>query len=124
MTITAPAPTAAATLAAFCVEIDWEQLPEAVRERTKELVLDLLGVAARGSAEPSSAPVATFVLAQGAGSATTIGAGVSAPPAWAALTNGTAAHAFEMDDVTTESSLHPGVAVIPATLALAEERGA
>jgi 2-methylcitrate dehydratase PrpD len=40
---------------------------------------------------------------------------------WAALANGTAAHAVELDDVTTESSLHPGVAVIPAALALAEE---
>jgi 2-methylcitrate dehydratase PrpD len=29
----------------------------------------------------------------------------------------------ELDDVTTESSLHPGVAVIPAAFALAEERG-
>src|SRR2546430_13836514 len=34
------------------------------------------------------------------------------------------AHAIEMDDVTTESSLHPGVAVIPAALAVAEESGA
>src|SRR5260370_22647323 len=44
-----------------------------------------------------------------------------ASAAWAALANGTAAHAVELDDVTTESSLHPGVAVIPAALALAEE---
>jgi 2-methylcitrate dehydratase PrpD len=40
------------------------------------------------------------------------------------MANGTAAHAVELDDVTTESSLHPGVAVIPAALALAEERQA
>src|SRR5207244_3120961 len=33
-------------------------------------------------------------------------------------------HALELDDVTTESSLHPGVAVIPAALAVAEEVGA
>ena len=43
------------------------------------------------------------------------------PAAWAALANGTSAHAIEMDDVTTESSLHPGAAVIPAVLAVAEE---
>jgi len=43
------------------------------------------------------------------------------PAAWAALANGTSAHAIEMDDVTTESSLHPGAAVIPAALAVAEE---
>src|SRR5207302_124600 len=40
---------------------------------------------------------------------------------WAALANGTEAHAVELDDVTTESSLHPGVAVIPAAIALAQE---
>jgi 2-methylcitrate dehydratase PrpD len=43
---------------------------------------------------------------------------------WAALANGTAAHALELDDVTTESSLHPGVSCIPAALATAEEQGA
>ena len=55
-----------------------------------------------GSREPDRRPSATSAV-------------------WAALANGTAAHAIEMDDVTTESSLHPGVAVIPAALALAEE---
>ena len=43
---------------------------------------------------------------------------------WRALANGTAAHAIEMDDVTCESSLHPGAVVIPAALALAEAEGA
>src|SRR5262249_53662634 len=41
-----------------------------------------------------------------------------------AVANGTAAHAIELDDVTTESSLHPGVAVIPAAVALAQELNA
>jgi 2-methylcitrate dehydratase PrpD len=44
--------------------------------------------------------------------------------AWAALANGTAAHALEMDDVTSKSSLHPAVAVFPSALAVAEEGGA
>jgi 2-methylcitrate dehydratase PrpD len=53
-----------------------------------------------------------------------IGTGQRTSAPWAALANGTAAHAVELDDVTTESSLHPGVAVIPAAVALAQERGA
>ena len=57
----------------------------------------------------------------GQGRASLIGVERATSAVWAALANGTAAHAIEMDDVTTESSLHPGVAVIPAALALAEE---
>jgi 2-methylcitrate dehydratase PrpD len=116
---------AAVALAEFCSSLRWDDLPPAVRERAKELVLDLLGVAARGSGERSSAPVVAFVRETWpAGAATVIGAGFSTSSAWAALANGTAAHALELDDVTTESSLHPGVAVIPAALAVAEERDA
>jgi 2-methylcitrate dehydratase PrpD len=112
-------------LAEFCAALRWGELPDAVHNRAKELTLDLLGVATRGSAEVSSAPVHAFVRETApAGRATVIGAGFSSTAAWAALANGTAAHAIELDDVTTESSLHPGVAVIPAALAVAEERRA
>jgi 2-methylcitrate dehydratase PrpD len=123
--VSAPANTAAAELAEFCASIRWPDLPEPVRERAKELVLDLLGVALRGSAERSSQAVAAVARqTQPAGGATVFGAGFSTAAAWAALANGTAAHAIELDDVTTESSLHPGVAVIPAAFAVAEEWGA
>jgi 2-methylcitrate dehydratase PrpD len=50
-----------------------------------------------------------------------IGTGQRTSAPWAALANGTTAHAVELDDVTTESSLHPGVAVIPAAVALAQQ---
>jgi 2-methylcitrate dehydratase PrpD len=117
--------TAAQQLAAFCASLGWETVPLEARERTKELVLDLLGVATRGAREASTAPVHEFLRGtQPTGRATVIGADFRSSAAWAALANGTAAHAIEMDDVTTESSLHPGVAVIPAALAVAEERGA
>lgn len=125
MTTTVPLATAAQTLAAFCHDLRWERLPEPVRARASELVLDFLGVAARGSAEPSSQPVHAAVrAAQPSGPATVIGAGFRTGAAWAALANGAAGHAIELDDVTTESSLHPGVAVVPAALAVAEEQGA
>jgi 2-methylcitrate dehydratase PrpD len=116
---------AASTLAEFGASLRWSELPLSVRERAKELVLDLLGVAACGSAEVSSQAVARFVATlQPSGTVTVIGGGRTSSAAWAALANGTAAHAIELDDVTTESSLHPGVTVIPVALAVAEERGA
>ncbi len=116
--------SAGAALAEFCAHLRWDDLPEAVRERTKELVLDLLGVALRGSAERSSLAVRDVVREIGsAGGASVIGGHFATGATWAALANGASGHAIELDDVTTESSLHPGVAIIPAAFALAEERG-
>lgn len=113
--------TASQQLAEFCVSMSWDDLPPTVRRRASELTLDLLGVAIRGSMEPSTFPVRAVVEGYRTDDGAS-GIGVSYPlvPSAAALLNGTAAHAIEMDDVTRESSLHPGVAVIPAALALAE----
>ena len=123
MTITR-ARAAAAELAMFCADIRWDRLPAEARERTKELVLDLIGVALRGSSADSSRAVQAFIATQPAGNATVLGADRTSGAPWAALANGTGAHSTELDDVTRESSLHPGVAVIPAALAVAQERGA
>jgi 2-methylcitrate dehydratase PrpD len=116
--------TASRELAEFCVGLTLDRLPSEVRERAKELTLDLFGVALRGSTDSSSGPVHQVVRTQQAsGPASVVGGGFGSSATWAALANGTAAHAIEMDDVTTESSLHPGVAVIPPAFALAEECG-
>lgn len=104
--------------------MEWDALDSAVQARTCELVLDLLGVAQAGSRQASSRSAADAALSLGQpGLAYVIGTGQRTSAAWAALANGTAAHAVELDDVTTESSLHPGVAVIPAAVALAQELG-
>ncbi len=118
--------SAAAELAAFCAGLRWQQLGDHVQARTVELLLDLLGVTLGGSRQRSSGPAREVALRLGGtnGTASVIGAHARTGAPWAALANGTAAHAIELDDVTTESSLHPGVAVIPAALAVAEERGA
>jgi 2-methylcitrate dehydratase PrpD len=122
MTTAAPPRTAAATLADFCAGLRWDDLDTAVRARTVELLLDLIGVALAGSRQPSSPPAADVgIKLGGAGKASIIGTRYQTSAVWAALANGTAAHAVELDDVTTESSLHPGVVVIPAAFALAED---
>ncbi len=115
--------TATRQLAELCAELDARTLPKEALERARDLTLDLLGVAVRGSQEASSAPARAVVRGmQPTGEASVVGGGFGTGAVWAAMANGTAAHAIEMDDVTTESSLHPGVAVIPAAFALAEER--
>ncbi len=116
--------TAAEALADFCVGLNWDALDERVRQRTLELLLDLVGVALMGARQPSSVAARQAALKLAAGSsgrASIIGTDRKTSAVWAALANGTAAHAVELDDVTTESSLHPGVAVIPAAIALGQE---
>jgi 2-methylcitrate dehydratase PrpD len=116
--------SAAATLARFCRALSWADQPESVRRRTLELVLDHVGVAVRGSLAPSSLAVRSYVRRMPGGAATVIGDAATTAAPWAALANGTAAHALELDDVERASVLHPGAPVIPAALAMAEEHDA
>ena len=45
------------------------------------------------------------------------------PAPWAALVNGTAAHALDYDDILEISNAHVSAVLVPALLALGEERG-
>jgi 2-methylcitrate dehydratase PrpD len=116
-----------AELARFCATLSGDTLPAPVQERVRYLLLDHLAVTLRGSLLPSSQAL-YHALPALAGTAlshgvTIFGRGERAPAAWAALANGVAAHGLEMDDVENRSSLHPGVAIFPAALALAEQLG-
>ena len=113
-----------ADLAHFCAQLHYEDLSATVRDRTRYLLLDHLAVTLRGSTLPSS--LAGYQMLEpmtiGSGHGVTIfGRQEQAVAEWAALVNGIAAHGLEMDDVENRSSLHPGVVVFPAALALAEE---
>ncbi len=115
-----------ADLAHFCASLQSEGTPAAVRERVRYLLLDHLAVTIRGSILTSS--LASYQMLQqmaigSTGTATIFGRHERAEAAWAALANGIASHGLEMDDVENRSSLHPGVVVFPAALALAEQHG-
>jgi 2-methylcitrate dehydratase PrpD len=102
-----------------CHALRFDHLPEEVVDRTKYLILDYLGVAARGALSDSSIPVQRVVraVAKTGEGAVVIGTGMTADPAYAALANGAAAHSLELDDVVNEASLHPAVAIMSAALA-------
>src|SRR5436190_21139385 len=115
-----------ADLARFCAEIQNEELSSLVRERVRYLLLDHLAVTLRGSILPSSIAGYQILKPMAIGSietATIFGRQERAEASWAALANGIASHGLEMDDVENRSSLHPGVVVFPAALALAEQLG-
>ena len=125
MTNTQRVKTYTADLATFVATLQKDMLSEDVQERVRYLLLDYLAVTLRGSPLPSSLAAYTMLdalpgahLPEGV---TIVGREQQAEASWAALVNGVAAHGLEMDDVENRSSLHPGVVVFPAALALAEE---
>lgn len=111
-------------LARFCSELKYKDLSTEVRERLSYLLLDHLAVTLRGSTLPSSIVgyhmLESMAIVSGGG-ATIFGRRERTEASWAALVNGIAAHGLEMDDVENRSSLHPGVVVFPAALALSEQ---
>jgi len=109
-------------IANFCHELSYQGLSPEVIDRVKYLALDFLGVAVRGSREKSSGVVRNFVrdLNAGVSGGVIIGTNLRAPCQYAALANGTASHSLELDDVSNESSSHPGVVIFPTALAVGE----
>lgn len=84
------------------------------------LLSDYLVVAERGANTPAAQAARSALLVAG-GQSLVAGTDARAPAADAALVNGIAAHAIELDDTYEPASLHPGVAVWPAAIAVAEE---
>src|SRR6202030_3166924 len=105
----------------FVAGLKPSDLSAAVFDGARYLLLDYLGVAIRGSCAESSAPVYRMIERIAApGAATVIGKGIRTLPGYAALANGTAAHAIELDDTHNAGSIHLGVVMFSTALALAE----
>ena len=112
-------------LAEFCTRLDYDHLPAEVVDRAKYFFLDYLGVAVRGSLSESSHPL--YRLADSlasAGRGTVLGRAETVNFPYAALANGTSAHSLELDDTHQAGSIHLGVSVFSAALAVAEQVGA
>jgi len=100
---------------------DW---PPQAWEAAHRAFIDTIGVAIPGAAEPVTAKVLATVAPWGTGAATAIGLGTSLPAPWAALVNGTAAHALDFDDNFDPAKAHASAVLVPTILALAEQEGA
>lgn len=105
-------------LARFAAELRYEHLPEEVVAHVKLCLLDTLGCGLFGSTLEWSRILRETLLVVDPTSACAIWgtrARLGAPSA--ALVNGAAVHAFELDDLHKESILHPGSVVAPAVFA-------
>src|ERR687894_869145 len=109
-------------VAEFVRTVRWEDLPADVRAQAARCVLDLCGAAIAGSRVKAAQKAATYALyAHGTGPSTIIGTSVNSTPVGAALANGFAASALDIDDGYRPVKGHPGAVVFPAVLAAAEE---
>src|SRR5258708_55409 len=109
--------TAAQTLAQFYAGVRGAALPAETVHAVRRHVLDTFGAALAGADQPE--PVAALAAAStvyGASDASILwGKSERLPPAVAALVNGTAAHALELDDAS--GCDHSGAVVVPAVMA-------
>jgi 2-methylcitrate dehydratase PrpD len=88
-------------------------------------LFDWIVVARAGADQPVSRIIRDFVTDEGGRpAATVVGAARKLPARAAALANGTISHALDYDDTHFAHIGHPSVAILPAALAVAEERGA
>lgn len=105
--------------------LTWQRLPSTVRVAATRCLIDAVGCGLFGAQFPWSKITADFTEAEGAnGNASVFGRTKTSSPVRAALCNGIAIHGFELDDIILGTLSHPGTAVVPAALALAEEIGA
>jgi 2-methylcitrate dehydratase PrpD len=112
-------------LAAFASGAALADLPPAALARTRWLIADSLPVIAAGMQQPEMRAWSAQHLAGAAGGkAWLIGSGRRVGVQDAALLNGTAGTWLELNEGNLFAKGHPGIQVVPAAVALAQELGA
>lgn len=110
-------------LSEYLVRARTADLPAEVARKGKHHILDTLAamVSALGL-RPGHLALRYARSQRGVRESTIVGSGnIMAPAATAALVNGILAHADETDDTHWSSRTHPGCAIIPAALSMAEK---
>lgn len=109
-------------LSEFFSALQYSDLPASVTEQLAWVLADTLAAIVAGSAEPELLSLSRR-LRRHTGPAVLPGLGLSAQPDVAALVNGTAGTFLEMDEGNRFSRGHPAIHVIPAALAVCQDRG-
>jgi len=111
-------------LADYCVSTRYESVPAAAVLRAKCVLLDELSCMVLGRRLPAGELLGRYVASLGGGQeATVAGTAIRAPRAFAALANGTAGHADELDGAHLTEG-HPGATLVATCLAVAEKQRA
>ena len=107
--------------AAWAAAADPVALPDAVREKAAQSLLDVAGLCL--AARRLDYIGAVFNSCESEGAVTAIGHSPALDMAGAALVNGTAAHGEDYDDTFEGTPVHPGAVIVPTVLAVAEGQG-
>jgi 2-methylcitrate dehydratase PrpD len=111
------------SLARYVANTRYENLSKELIWEAKRRTADVLSIGLSGSTTASGRAMRAFAReASPAGKASLWGSGDTVRAEIAALSNATMAFHLELDDVHRTSHTHPGISVIPAALALCQER--
>lgn len=106
----------------YVCQSTFDDLPQNVVVRSKEVVADSLAVIAAGAQEEEVKALTDRIFESNTlRVATVIGAGLRTEPLKAGLINGTAGTFLELDEGNQYARGHPAIHVVPAVLAVAEE---
>jgi 2-methylcitrate dehydratase PrpD len=87
--------------------------------RARTAFLDTIGCMLLGAPSDPARIAREAIATWGLGNAVIAGTLLTTPVPWAALVNGTAAHAFDLDDYEDPGNTHPSAVLVPALLAQA-----
>lgn len=112
-------------LAGVALSIRLDAVSDRARHMAGHCLVDWAGVTLAGWQEPPVQAVAALARADGGREeAVLLGTDTRLPARAAALVNGTASHALDLDDVHLTSRVHPSAPVLPVICALAHRTGA
>ena len=108
-------------LAQFVAETKWEEIPDAVRQHAKLVLLDTLGVILAGAEQPEVRQLQEGLRATAGTGATVLARGwPTSDPRTAALLNGIAGRSIELCEGHRYVSCQGAVQVVPGVLAVGE----
>jgi 2-methylcitrate dehydratase PrpD len=109
----------------FAAGLTWDDIPTQVRERSKYLILDAVGIALAAGRFPFANTFMDGLSDIGeAGSSSVIGFANKLPLRDAAIMNGALAHGLDFDDTHMKAVVHATAASWPTTLVMGEKVGA
>jgi 2-methylcitrate dehydratase PrpD len=105
----------------FAADLQWDDIPKTVQHQARRGLLDALGALLAGLHTPVGRLMAEFAVEQfGGNDAWILASGQSCSAVGAALANGFAGNALDIDDGYRLIKGHPGAAVLPAVITAAQ----
>jgi len=106
----------------FICQCRYEDLPQQVIERSKQVVTDTLAVIVAGAQEEEVKKLTAILVKSGsAGASSVIGVGMKSEALKASLINGTSGTFLELDEGNQFGRGHAAIQVLPAIFAVTEE---